>query len=119
VSRASSIAFGGALFVACLVVLAVYLGSGGLARFDSPLAAYAAATVFAAFAIVYRYLMWLQRPPTWRYFKASWGLFLRPTRLPSNVLKLVRLVFDNIIAQKFIERRGSARWIGHMCLAWG
>lgn len=118
-SRAPLIAFTGAVGAALLVVLAIYFGSGALSRFDTPLAAYAAATVFAAFAIVYRYLMWLQRPPTWHYFRASWGLFLQPKRLIRNSIKLARLVFDNIVAQKFIEKRGSARWIGHLCLAWG
>lgn len=118
-SRHVAVAFGGATASALGVVAGVYFGSGALSRFDTPLAAYAAATVFASFAIVYRYLMWLQRPPTWRYFRASWALFLRPHRFIANVFKLARLMFDNIIAQKFIERRGSARWLGHMCLAWG
>ena len=118
-NRYVSVAFFGATAAALAVVLGIYFGSGALSRFDTPLAAYAAATVFASFAIVYRYLMWLQRPPTWRYFKASWALFLRPRRFVANLFKLAKLMFDNIIAQKFIERRGSARWLGHMCLAWG
>lgn len=117
--RSRWIAFGGALFASLLVVAAITIGSGGLHRFDSPLAAYAAATVFAAFAIAYRYLMWIQRPPTWRYFKASWLIFLRPKALFVNLLKLAGLLWNNIVVQKFIERRSHQRWFAHLCLAWG
>jgi len=31
----------------------------------------------------------------------------------------VKLLWNNIVAQKFIERRGHSRWIAHMALAWG
>lgn len=102
-----------------LVVAVIYFGSGMLSRFDSPLAAYAASTVFAAFAIAYRYTMWIQRPPTWTYFKASWRIFLRPNRLAANLIKLVGQFWNQIVAQKFIERRSRKRWAAHMCLAWG
>ena len=50
-----------------LVLLAlIYVGSRGLRDFDSALAGYAVATVFATAAIVYRYTLWITRPPTWR-----------------------------------------------------
>lgn len=102
-----------------LVVASIYLGSGMMSRFDTPLAAYAASTVFAAFAIAYRYTMWIQRPPTWTYFKASWLIFLRPNRLAPNLIKLAKQFWNQIVAQKFIERRSRKRWAAHMCLAWG
>lgn len=117
--KATTISFACGTVAALLVTFAVYLGSGAFMRFDTPLAAYAAATIFAAFAIVYRYAMWVQRPPTWRYFKTSWKLFLRPKWLFINVVKLVKLLFSNIVLQKFIAKRGTGRWIAHMCLAWG
>lgn len=115
----SRIAFAGGTIAALLVLAGIYFGSGRLDRFDRPLAAYAAATVFAAFAIFYRYLMWIQRPPTWRYFKAGWKLFLRPNQLLRNVGKFTVLLWNNIVAQKFIERRSHKRWLAHLCLAWG
>ena len=115
----SSIAFAGGTIAALLVLAGIYFGSGQLDRFDRPLAAYAAATVFAAFAIFYRYLMWIQRPPTWRYFKAGWKLFLSPKQLVRNVGKFIVLLWNNIVAQKFIERRSHKRWLAHLCLAWG
>jgi hypothetical protein len=115
----TKIAFAGGLIAALLVLAGIYFGSGKLDRFDRPLAAYAAATVFAAFAIFYRYLMWIQRPPTWRYFKAGWKLFLKPNKLIRNLGKFIVLLWENIVAQKFIERRSHKRWLAHLCLAWG
>lgn len=118
-SRPQAVAFVAGLGAALLVVVGIVLGSGWFSRFDTPLAAYAAATVFAAFAIVYRYTMWIQRPPTWLYFKAGWRLFLRPTKLIPNVGRLIVLLWNQIIAQKFIEERSRQRWAAHMCIAWG
>ncbi|MBS1705167.1 MAG: MFS transporter [Armatimonadetes bacterium] len=109
----------GGLVASFGLAAAIYFGSGGLTRFDSPLAAYAAATVFAAFAFSYRYLMWIQRPATWLYFRASWALFFRPRCLVRNLLKLVVLLWNNIVIQKFIGKRSHTRWIAHMGMAWG
>ena len=118
-SRCQVIAFSGGVIAAVMVIAAIYFGSGRLSRFDAPLAAYAAATVFAAFGMFYRYIMWIQRPPTWKYFKTGWKLFLRPRSLFRNCLKLIGLLFENIIIQKFIEQRSKGRWAAHLCLAWG
>lgn len=105
--------------IALLIAAGIFFGSGALTRFDSPLAAYAAATVMAGFAFGYRYILWVQRPPTMKYFLASWKLFLRPKQLFVNIFKLVGLLWNNIIIQKFIDRRGHSRWIAHMGMAWG
>lgn len=118
-ARSQIIAFSGGLIAALMVLAGIYFGSGRLTRFDTPLAAYAAATVFAAFGLLYRYLMWIQRPPTWTYFIASWKLFLRPQRLVANVFKLILLTFNNIVLQKFIAKRSKNRWLAHMLMAWG
>lgn len=118
-ARAQVVALTGGVIASLSVIGAVVLGSGGLTRFDTPLAAYAAATVFAAFGLVYRYLMWVQRPPTWRYFVASIKLIARPKTFIKSVFHLIALLFNNIVAQKFIANRGTSRWFGHMCMAWG
>lgn len=117
--RPQAIAFAAGTIAALLVLGGICLGSGNFSRFDAPLAAYAAATVFAAFGMAYRYTMWVQRPPTWAYFKTTWKLFLRPKRLASNCLKLVGLLWNDIVAQKFIGKRSATRWMAHLCLAWG
>ncbi|MCC6319030.1 MAG: MFS transporter [Gemmatimonadaceae bacterium] len=107
------------LLVAAVLLLGIYVGSRRFRDFDVALVPYAAASVFAAFGIAYRYSMWLSRPPTRLYWRRGWQLFLTPSRLPGNVLRLVRLAWDNIIAQKFIERRSPLRWAAHAGIFWG
>jgi hypothetical protein len=105
--------------VALLVVLGIVLGSRGLKDFDTALVPYAGATVFSAFGLGYRYVMWLQRPPTRLYWFRGWEIFLRPSRLPANLILLVRRLFANFVAQSFIARRGAARWAAHWLIFWG
>ncbi len=44
--------------------------------FDAALIGYAVATIFATAAVTYKYTFWLARPPTGRYWRRSWQLFL-------------------------------------------
>ncbi len=118
-SRITKVAFAAGTGATLLLAAMIFFGSGELSRFDAPLTAYAIATLFAAFGVTYRYAMWLQRPPTWRYFKAGWMLFLRPSRLVRNLGRFVVLLWEDIVAQRFIERRSVKRWLAHMGIAWG
>lgn len=61
-----------ALVATAVLGLLIYVGSRGLRDFDSALIGYAVASLFALAAAVYRYTLWISRPPTWRYFKAGW-----------------------------------------------
>src|SRR5215469_6731841 len=79
----------GLVATAALAVLIV-LGSRNLAHFDAALVGYTFATLFAAFGIVYRYAMWLQRPPTRLYWRRGWELSLQPKFVTTNVVELVR-----------------------------
>ena len=101
------------------MVAGILVGSRGLKDFDTALVPYAGATVFAAFGLGYRYAMWLQRPPTRLYWFRGWQIFLRPSRLPANLLLLARRLFANFVAQSFIARRGAARWAAHWLIFWG
>jgi hypothetical protein len=107
------------LLAAFLLIAGIYVGSGGMAYFDPALIVYASASVFAAFAIVYRYSVWLSKPPTGLYWKRGWQLFLRPKELPANLVKLVNLLWNDIVAQTFIERRNHLRWGAHLLISWG
>jgi hypothetical protein len=62
--------------VAGLVFIGIQLGSRGLEDFDTALVPYAGATVFAAFGLAYRYVMWLQRPPTRLYWFRGWQIII-------------------------------------------
>jgi hypothetical protein len=107
------------LAVSALLVVGIYVGSRGLKDFDTALVPYASASVFAAFGIGYRYSMWLRRPPTRMYWRRGWQLFLAPRHLPGNLARLARLAWDNLFAQKFIERRSPLRWAAHAGIFWG
>lgn len=107
------------LLAATLITTGICVGSRGLRDFDTALVPYAGATVFSAFGLGYRYAMWLRRPPTRLYWIRGWQLFLAPRRLPMNLLRAVRLAWDNLLAQKFIEKRSLKRWVAHAGIFWG
>jgi hypothetical protein len=108
----------GLLATAVLAVLIV-LGSRRLAHFDAALVGYTFATLFATFGIAYRYSMWLQRPPTRRYWVRGWQLFLQPRHLGRNLLQLFHRVGVMFALNRFIWRRGMARGAAHWLLMWG
>jgi hypothetical protein len=105
------------LTASAIVLAGIYFGSRALRDFDSALVAYAGASVFAAFGLGYRYGMWLARPPTRLYWWRGWQVFLR--HLPINLFKLIGLAWNNLVAQRFIERRSRLRWAAHLLIAWG
>jgi hypothetical protein len=106
--------------VAVLVALAIaVLGSGNLRWFDAALVGYLFGTLFAIFGVVYRYRVWLRRPPTSMLNRRGWEAFWRPGRRGRNVLALPGLVLDNLVLQSFIRRRSRSRWFGHQLVFWG
>jgi len=112
-------AMGWGLGLAGLVILGIIAGSRGFRDFDPALVPYAGATIFAAFGLGYRHSMWLNRPPTRLYWRRGWQYFLKPQRLLPNLLRLPVLLWDNLILQRFIERRSRRRWLAHWLIAWG
>jgi NNP family nitrate/nitrite transporter-like MFS transporter len=104
--------------VGIAVSLMIVAGSRNLRHFDLALLPYALASVFSAAAIAYRYTVWLQRPPTWRYWQQGWRLFWR-NGLLRNTVQLAGLLFDNFATQRFIGQRSHLRWVMHLCLSWG
>ena len=102
------------------VIALIYAGSRALRHFDWALTTYAVGTIFAAFAIVYRYAVWAQRPPTMMYLKRGWRMFFRRRAVvPRNTAVLGKRLLDDFILQRFITGRSKQRWIMHACLSWG
>ena len=60
-----------------MLAVLIVVGSRNLQHFDAALVGYTFAVLFATFAITYRYAMWLQRPPTKRYWNRGWQVFFR------------------------------------------
>jgi len=105
------------LATVCLV-LAVFFGSRNLGNFDPALVAYLFGCIFACFGVVYRYSVWLQRPPTWKYFSRAWGMFFS-RRAVIYGWELTKHFVRDFLGQKFIRNRGRNLGIGHMLMAWG
>src|SRR5688572_1136662 len=116
-------AFRAGILGAAVVTIFIIVGSRYLTHFDWALTTYAVGSVFAAFAVVYRYAVWAQRPPTRMYLRRGIQAFFARRRglstTPKNFLALGRLLLDNFVLQRFITRRSRERWIMHACLSWG
>jgi len=119
VSRVKTKAFAAGLGAAALLALLVVIGSRRLAHFDAALVGYTFATLFAAFAVTYRYAMWLQRPPTMMYWRRGWQTFFRRGFLGSNLRELGRRFAIEFVANRFIFRRDRLRWASHWLIMWG
>jgi hypothetical protein len=106
--------------VAVLVALAIaVLGSSDLRWFDAALVGYLFGTLFAIFAVVYRYLIWLRRPPTAMLNRRGWEAFRDRGRLGHNLAALPGLLLGNLLLQSFIRGRSRSRWLAHQLVFWG
>ncbi|HEU4649457.1 MAG TPA: hypothetical protein VFS33_10390 [Gemmatimonadales bacterium] len=105
--------------VTAVTLLLVYIGSRGLRDFDAALVGYAVATVAAIAALVYRYTLWLARPPTRHYFRAGWATFLSWRNFRRYKLLVPRALWTDLIGQTFIRKRSTARWLTHQAIFWG
>ncbi|MFT3780524.1 MAG: hypothetical protein QM790_00820 [Nibricoccus sp.] len=101
-----------------LLIAAIVVGSRNLQNFDGALIAYLFGSMFAWFGLVYRYDVWLQRPPTRLYWRRGWQL-LFSGKLFVYAGELIKQAGSKLGAQNFIRRRGLLRWSGHMLMAWG
>src|SRR5581483_8986807 len=105
--------------VTALLAALIVVGSRNLAHFDAALVGYTFATLFAAFGITYRYAMWLRRPPTRMYWRRGWAAFARPDLLVRNLFILARRFVVEVVATRFIFRRGLERGLAHWLIMWG
>jgi hypothetical protein len=111
-------AAGAAALATLLLIASIIVGSRNLVNFDPALIAYLFGCIFACFGVTYRYCVWLQRPPTWRYFLRGWQLFFSG-RMLAYGWELVKHFIVDFLGQKFIRNRGVVRGYGHMLMAWG
>ena len=108
----------GVALVAVMLLL-VYLGSGRLRWFDSALAGYLMGTLLATFAVAYRYVVWIERPPTRGLRDRGWQAFWASGRRLRNLARLPDVLWGHLVGQGFIRRRSFTRWVAHQCLFWG
>ncbi len=108
-----------ALIAVAVLLAMVFLGSGRLKWFDAALVGYLIGTLFAAFGIVYRYVLWLRLPPTALMNRRGWQAFLTRGARGHNLAALPGLIFTRLAIQAFIRKRSTARWWAHQLVFWG
>lgn len=108
----------GLLFTGALAGL-IIVGSRKLSHFDAALVGYTFAVLFATFGIVYRYAMWLQRPPTALYWKRGWQVFLKPRYMAANLVNWIKRLTGDVALNSFIFQRSPQRWLAHWLIMWG
>jgi len=108
----------GVLVTAAMAVLIV-AGSRNLAHFDAALVGYTFATLFAVFGITYRYVVWLQRPPTAMYWRRGWQVFFDRRYLVRNLRMWGTRLVTVFAFNNFIMRRSRSRWLAHWLIMWG
>jgi hypothetical protein len=118
-ARESLKAVGWGLLITLAIAALIVAGSRNLSHFDAALVGYTFALLFAAFAITYRYAMWLQRPPTAVYWKRGWQVFLRRGYLARNLIAWVERLTSDFALNRFIFRRGALRGGAHWLIMWG
>jgi len=108
-----------ALTASFLLTLLIIVGSRNLEHYDSALFGYTIASVVAFGAIVFRYAIWLQRPATRVYWRRGWNLYLQREEFLQNTASAAKTFATNLVAQRFIFKRGLTRWLMHFLIMWG
>jgi hypothetical protein len=101
-----------------LLVAAIVVGSRNLQNFDPALVIYTFAVIFATWGIVYHYAIWLNKPPTRRFFERTFEL-LQAEGLMRSARILGATLGTHILGQTFIRKRSKLRWWMHQMLFWG
>ena len=101
-----------------LLVAAIVVGSRNLQNFDPALVIYTFAVIVATWGIVYHYAIWLNKPPTRRFFERTFEL-IRAMGLVRSLTVLAATAATHLLGQTFIRKRSRLRWWMHQLLFWG
>jgi hypothetical protein len=99
-----------------VTVAITFLGSGGLEWFDAALVGYLFGVIFMVFGVLYRFVVWLRRPPTAMLNRRGWDAFRRHPL--GNLAALSGLVATHLVGQGFIRHRSRSRWLAHQLVFW-
>lgn len=105
--------------VMLLLGFLILIGSRHLAHFDPALVGYTFSILFTSFAITYRYVIWLQRPPTAIYWRRGWQLAFQPKRIWKNIVFLSQRIIKIFALNSFIWKRDIKRGGAHWLIMWG
>lgn len=104
---------------AVAVLAAILAGSRNLANFDVALLGYSIATIFLAYGVTYRTVVWAAGPAARRYLSRGWSALLVRPGSGAPVTAVPRTVVSTLLLQRFIARRSVPRWLAHQGLFWG
>jgi MFS family permease len=107
-----------ATMATALLVASIVVGSRNLENFDPALVIYTFAVIFATWGIVYHYAIWLNKPPTRRFFERSFELVAHQGAVRSAGI-LASAAATHLVGQTFILKRSRLRWWMHQLLFWG
>jgi NNP family nitrate/nitrite transporter-like MFS transporter len=107
-----------ATMATALLIAAIVVGSRNLQNFDPALVIYTFAVVMATWGIVYHYAIWLNKPPTRRFFERTFELIRAEGPLRSAGV-LTSTFLTHMLGQTFIRKRSHLRWWMHQLLFWG
>ena len=95
----------------------ILLGSRNLRNYDPALLIYTFGVMFSAFAITYRYTVWLQRPPTRMYWRRSWQLLWQRQAIGRQLLTLAGAFGQQLHGATLylIGAAGAAGWHTSVC----
>jgi hypothetical protein len=101
-----------------VLTAAILLGSRNLGNFDVALLGYALGTIFLAYGVTYKTVVWAGSPAARRYLARGWKAIVRPgPEFPKS--EVPRTIVSTLLLQRFIAQRSSARWLAHQGLFWG
>jgi hypothetical protein len=90
-----------------VLLVLVYVGSEGLRWFDAALAGYLMGTLLATFAVAYRYVVWIDRPPTRALRRRGWQAFWGRGRRLRGLVHLPDVFWRHLVGQGFVLRRST------------
>lgn len=103
--------------IAALVTAAVATGVAAagwyLFEFDRALFIYAQALILSLTLTVYRFAIWVHRPPTLVLIRTAMAMFREPVRRGALCLHLVRRATEYFAMNRFVWKRGFNRWSAH------
>ena len=100
------------------LIAAIVVGSRNLQNFDPALVIYTFAVIMATWGIVYHYAIWLNKPPTRRFFERTFEL-IRAEGPIRSIGVLSQTFATHMLGQTFIRKRSHLRWWMHQLLFWG
>lgn len=107
-----------ASMITALLIASIIVGSRNLQNFDPALVIYTFAVIVACWGVVYHYAVWLQKPPTRRFWQRNAEL-IRTLGIGRSLATLSRTTATHVLGQTFIAERSRLRWWMHFCLFWG